>query len=79
VDVFLAHEAPRALLGGLGCEKIDEVIEALEPALCLMGHHHRHAEGSREIPVWLGWHSCLGVVLPARFGDVESRATTDAP
>ena len=46
VDVFLAHEAPRALLGGLGKEPIDRVIEALEPDLCLTGHHHRHVEGS---------------------------------
>jgi len=46
VDVLLAHEAPRALLGGLGCEQIDEVIEAVGPDLCLTGHHHRHAEGT---------------------------------
>jgi len=46
VDVLLAHEAPQALLGGLGCGKIDEVIDALDPDLCLTGHHHRHAEAT---------------------------------
>jgi len=63
VDVLLAHEAPRALLGGLGCEKIDEVIEAVGPDLCLTGHHHRHAEGALSeaqlvglAPVWESYY-----------------------
>jgi Icc-related predicted phosphoesterase len=48
VDVFLAHEAPHGLLetGGydVGCTHVDEILEAVEPALCLVGHHHRATE-----------------------------------
>lgn len=49
VDVFLAHEAPHGILTedgyDVGCRPIDEILDALEPAICLVGHHHRHAEG----------------------------------
>lgn len=49
VDIFLVHEAPHGLLrsGGtdIGCERIDALLEELSPALCLVGHYHRHAEG----------------------------------
>jgi len=48
VDVFLAHEAPHGLPVTedyeVGCEHIDDVLDALEPDLCLVGHHHEHAE-----------------------------------
>lgn len=48
IDVFLAHEAPHGLLEidgyDVGCRPIDRVLEALEPRLCLVGHHHEHAE-----------------------------------
>lgn len=62
VDVLLTHEAPRGLLSygyDPGCEHVDELLAALEPALCLVGHHHRHREarvaGTRVVslaPVW---------------------------
>ena len=47
VDVLLAHEAPHGLIYygyDAGCERIDELLDALEPDLCLVGHHERHAE-----------------------------------
>ncbi|WP_224334706.1 metallophosphoesterase family protein [Haloprofundus halobius] len=47
---MLCHQAPHGVLriGGrdVGCDPVDEVIEALSPDLCLLGHYHRHAEGS---------------------------------
>lgn len=50
VDVFVAHEAPHGILekGGydVGCRPIDEILTAVEPRLCLVGHHHRHATGT---------------------------------
>jgi Icc-related predicted phosphoesterase len=50
VDVLLVHEAPHGLPVSesydVGCERIDELLDALEPKLCLVGHHHEHAEGS---------------------------------
>ncbi|NHN58011.1 MULTISPECIES: metallophosphoesterase [Halorussus] len=47
VDVLLTHEAPHGLIYygyDAGCERIDELLDALDPALCLVGHHERHAE-----------------------------------
>ncbi|HKJ60005.1 MAG TPA: metallophosphoesterase [Halobacteriales archaeon] len=48
VDVFLAHEAPNGLPVSesydVGCGYIDEILDALDPDLCLVGHHHEHAE-----------------------------------
>jgi Icc-related predicted phosphoesterase len=63
VDVLLTHEAPHGLPVSedyeVGCEYIDELIEAVEPELCLVGHHHEHAEttyGETRVvgiaPVW---------------------------
>ena len=49
VDVLLAHEPPTGLIYrsyDVGQEQVDELIEALDPALCLVGHHHQHAEGT---------------------------------
>ena len=48
VDVLLAHEAPHGTPVHedytVGCQPIDELIDVLEPALCLVGHHHQHTE-----------------------------------
>jgi Icc-related predicted phosphoesterase len=47
VDVLLTHEAPHGLIYygyDAGCERIDELLDALQPDLCLVGHHERHAE-----------------------------------
>ena len=49
VDVFLSHEAPHGVDVvedySVGCVHIDDILDALEPELCLVGHHHEHAEG----------------------------------
>ncbi|WP_049928356.1 metallophosphoesterase family protein [Halopiger goleimassiliensis] len=62
VDVLLTHEAPTGLLSygyDPGCERVDRLLAVLEPDLCLVGHHERHAsseiEGCRVVslaPVW---------------------------
>lgn len=68
VDVLLVHEAPHGLLEvagrDVGCEPVDELLEALSPELCLVGHHHRHAEatlGDTRVvslaPVWEGYYT----------------------
>ncbi|UPW02319.1 metallophosphoesterase [Halorussus gelatinilyticus] len=49
VDVLLTHEAPHGLVYygyDAGCERIDELLDALEPDLCLVGHHERHVEAT---------------------------------
>jgi Icc-related predicted phosphoesterase len=50
VDVFLAHEAPHGTAVAedysVGCTYIDEILEAIEPELCLVGHHHQHSEST---------------------------------
>ena len=69
VDVFLSHEAPHGILrvtGGRdpGVRAIDEILHAVQPRLCLVGHNHRHAEGrvgdTRVVslaPVWEGYYT----------------------
>jgi Icc-related predicted phosphoesterase len=67
VDVFLTHEAPHGLLRtegyDVGCKHIDTILRSLEPDLCLVGHHHQHAEGKFNettvvslAPVWKGYY-----------------------
>ena len=63
VDVFLTHEAPHGLLekGGydVGCKHVDAILRAVEPALCLVGHHHEVAEsrfgGTRVVSLAPAW------------------------
>jgi Icc-related predicted phosphoesterase len=46
-DVLLTHEAPHGVVYygyDAGCERIDELLDALDPDLCLVGHHERHVE-----------------------------------
>ncbi|WP_459192283.1 metallophosphoesterase family protein [Halosimplex sp. J119] len=67
VDVLLTHEAPHGLISygyDPGSDPIDELIETVEPSLCLVGHHHRHAEAavgeSRVVslaPVWESYYA----------------------
>ncbi|MFB6154394.1 MAG: metallophosphoesterase [Haloferacaceae archaeon] len=49
VDVLLAHEAPHGVLRtdgyDVGCRPLDDLLRAVEPDLCLVGHHHTHATG----------------------------------
>jgi len=67
VDVFVAHEAPHGLIDDadyeVGNQYVDAIVEELSPALCLIGHHHRHAESTfgetRVIslaPVWESYY-----------------------
>jgi Icc-related predicted phosphoesterase len=48
VDVLLTHEAPHGLPVAedyeVGCSHVDDLIETLSPDLCIVGHHHQHAE-----------------------------------
>ena len=47
VDVFLTHEAPEGLIYygyDAGCEHVTDLLETLDPELCLVGHHHTHKE-----------------------------------
>lgn len=50
VDVFITHEAPHGVPVSeeydVGCKHIDRVLEAVEPELCLVGHHHEHSEAT---------------------------------
>jgi predicted phosphodiesterase len=62
VDVFLTHESPQGFLGR-GCAHVDDILRALRPDLCLVGHYHRHAEGRFEEtrlvglePVWESYY-----------------------
>lgn len=67
VDVLLAHEAPRGLISygyDAGIDHVTALIEALDPDLCLTGHHHTHAEtevaGVRTVslaPVWTCYYT----------------------
>ncbi|NKE36722.1 metallophosphoesterase [Natronococcus sp. JC468] len=62
VNVLLLHEAPTGLLSygyDPGCERVNELLEALSPELCLVGHHHRHREveleGARVVSLAPAW------------------------
>ncbi|GGL62811.1 metallophosphoesterase family protein [Halocalculus aciditolerans] len=50
VDVFLAHEAPHGTPVDedydVGNGHVDDILRALEPDLCLVGHHHEHTESA---------------------------------
>ena len=68
VDVLLTHEAPHGLPVSesyeVGCDHVDELLDALSPRLCLVGHHHEHAEttyGETKVvslaPAWERYYS----------------------
>lgn len=81
VDVFLAHEAPHGLVQKAdydpGCKYIDQLLQELAPELCLVGHHHEHAEtefdATRVVslaPVWEAYYTLDTETLElARFDD----------
>lgn len=50
IDVFLTHEAPHGVIEtatyDAGNEHVDRILREVEPALCLVGHHHEHAEST---------------------------------
>ncbi|QLG61443.1 metallophosphoesterase family protein [Halorarum salinum] len=66
VDVLLTHEAPTGLLSygyDPGCEHVTDLLDATDPDLCLVGHHHTHREaeirGTRVVslaPAWEGYY-----------------------
>ncbi|WP_436925169.1 metallophosphoesterase family protein [Halosimplex amylolyticum] len=66
VDVLLTHAAPHGVVSygyDPGTDPIDELVDAVEPTLCLVGHYHRHAETtageSRVValaPVWESYY-----------------------
>ena len=67
VDVFLAHEVPHGTPVqedyDVGCTYIDDILQTLEPDLCLAGHHHEHTEstfGETRVvtldPVWKSYY-----------------------
>jgi len=62
IDVFLTHEAPTGLLWygyDPGCDHVNDLLEAISPALCLVGHHHQHREaeidGTRVVSLDPAW------------------------
>jgi Icc-related predicted phosphoesterase len=65
VDVLLVHEAPNGLPVAenydVGCHAIDDLFDALQPPLCLVGHHHEHVEatidGTRVVSLAPAWES----------------------
>ena len=65
IDVFLAHEAPHGVLEidghDVGCRPMDRLLSELEPRLCLVGHHHEHAQGefgpTRTVTLAPSWES----------------------
>ncbi|GAD51710.1 hypothetical protein MBEHAL_0470 [Halarchaeum acidiphilum MH1-52-1] len=68
VDVLLTHEAPHGTPVSeeydVGCTHIDDLLTALSPDLCLVGHHHEHTEstfGDTRVvtvaPVWESYYA----------------------
>jgi Icc-related predicted phosphoesterase len=65
VDVLLTHEAPHGLLQyehyDPGCDQVDDLLDALDPDLCLVGHHHEHLEmtygSTRVVGLDAAWRS----------------------
>ncbi|MFB6077587.1 MAG: metallophosphoesterase [Halarchaeum sp.] len=66
-DVLLLHEAPHGTPVeedyDVGCQYVDELVDALAPSLCLVGHHHEHTEsafGDTRVvtlaPVWESYY-----------------------
>lgn len=67
VEVLLTHEVPHGTPVqedyDVGNEYIDDILQALEPDLCLAGHHHEHTEstfGETRVvtldPVWESYY-----------------------
>lgn len=62
VDVLLTHEAPTGLLSygyDPGCERVNDLLAATDPDLCLVGHHHTHRaaeiDGTRVVSLAPAW------------------------
>ncbi|WP_407647613.1 metallophosphoesterase family protein [Halarchaeum rubridurum] len=68
VDVLLTHQAPHGTPVmeeyDVGCRHVDDLLAALSPDLCLVGHHHEHTEstvGDTRVvtvaPVWESYYT----------------------
>lgn len=65
VEVLLTHEAPHGTAVreeyAVGCRPIDDLLDALDPELCLVGHHHQHTDtqvgSTRVLTVAPAWES----------------------
>ncbi|XVH32025.1 metallophosphoesterase family protein [Haloferacaceae archaeon DSL9] len=62
VNVLMTHEAPKGLLDygyDPGCAHINDLLDAVDPDLCVVGHHHRHREaeirGCRVVSLAPAW------------------------
>lgn len=80
VDVLLTHEAPTGLFYygyDPGCEHVNDLLAAVEPELCLVGHHHAHRvaeiEGSRVVGLAPAWEQYY--LLDAADLTLEPRET----
>ncbi len=81
IDVLLTHEAPTGLLYygyDPGCEHVTDLLEALSPTLCLVGHHHTHREaeiaGTRVVslaPAWERYYTLDPATLELTAHDHE--------
>ena len=89
VDVFLTHEAPHGLLVqedyDVGCTHVDRLLQTIEPDLCLVGHHHEHAEtrfGTTRVvslaPVWEAYYTLDPADLDLRRFDNADEAAEGA-
>ncbi|RKD98223.1 metallophosphoesterase family protein [Halopiger aswanensis] len=89
IDVFLTHEAPTGLLSygyDPGCERVDELLEAIDPELCLVGHHHEHHEaeiaGTRVVslaPAWERYYTLDSETLALEAHDHDLGANASDP
>ncbi len=88
IDILLAHEAPFNLITSknytVGCPHINTLIDELQPTLCLVGHHHEHAEShinqTRVIslaPVWEGYYTLSSNTLILEFEPWNQTSLTD--
>jgi Icc-related predicted phosphoesterase len=78
IDILLTHEAPYNLITSenytVGCPHIDTIIDEIQPRLCLVGHHHEHAETHRNqtrvislAPIWDGYYTLSPDTLTLEF------------
>jgi len=85
VDVFLTHEAPEGLVSygyDAGCEYVTGLLDALDPDLCLVGHHHTHREaeirGVRTVclaPTWERYYTLEPESLRLESHEIPVTAT----
>ena len=83
--MLLTHEAPTGLFWfgyDPGCEHVRDLLAALDPRLCLVGHFHRHREaevaGVRTValaPTWDRYYTLDPASLELASHDIP----VDAP